>query len=361
MNTNKRYNSILQNKNYESHWQVFDELSVAFNSLFQGQYFYKEQNNKTITKRNKSIDKKKASSQPVQNPHYDWGVSDKLCSYYDELISHTFYRSTATTKSVKTLKIKHKYKNRLVGWDAFDQMAPLHDEFISQQLKLLTPLLNKWDNLLVDFGGDPSHTNWKNFRPLRLSREEDWSDWLAFLIEKSITGQLAQQLFKNTHPPSFFSSPKLVLREDSHINYRADLIIEWKTDLYTHLEIKVGDRNLKKTFATSDEFRNKYRADVGQWENYILLLSSQMDDWEKVSSKNKSETVINSITWEEVAIALRRCLLSNETILWKSWAYGFIGAIEQLIIGFDMQQSTQKTQEKLTTKLNLLKRGLNDE
>ena len=57
---------------------------------------------------------------------------------------------------------------------------------------------------LKSFGGDPSgpdSPDWSRFRPLRLVREEDWSDWLAHLLEwvqvrldrRLTVGQLADQ------------------------------------------------------------------------------------------------------------------------------------------------------------------------
>ena len=52
--------------------------------------------------------------------------------------------------------------------------------------------------LLAQFGGDPTHQNWEALRPLRLrsqGREEDWSDWLAYLIQSSDTGTFSCILF----------------------------------------------------------------------------------------------------------------------------------------------------------------------
>src|SRR5262245_37323887 len=50
------------------------------------------------------------------------------------------------------------------------------------------------DQLLVALGADPSARDWTSFRPLRRDREEDWSDWLAQLIEESRTGRFAWAL-----------------------------------------------------------------------------------------------------------------------------------------------------------------------
>lgn len=50
------------------------------------------------------------------------------------------------------------------------------------------------DQLQHELGGDPSARDWTSFRMLRREREEDWSDWLAQLIEDSKTGCFASFL-----------------------------------------------------------------------------------------------------------------------------------------------------------------------
>ncbi|WP_157726629.1 hypothetical protein [Thalassotalea crassostreae] len=359
-NSNK--NNSLEQRNTLLSWFVYEELIGPYNAIepvgISKLYF-------TISTKTKNK-KNNKSSIPL-----GWKVFDQLGESYDELIDQQFYTPSSQTASQnKKRKLKKKPnlkkqsddKKQTVAWDVFDGIEVSHDALIEQELRLLTPLLKKWDNFLEQFGGDPTHTNWQQFRPLRLTREEDWSDWLAFFLETSTTGVFAHILFKDkADTPLKFAKPNQVLREDFHINYRADLILNWDNENYTHLEIKVGDRNLEKTFATSDEFRSKYRVEQDKWENFILLLSSQNDDWDNVSRKTKSLTIVTPITWDDVAIALRKSFFYSENIAWKSWAYAFIGAIEQLIIGFDIQQLAQKRRDNLATKLNILERGFKDE
>lgn len=247
-----------------------------------------------------------------------------------------------------------------LNWESFVSLKPYYNKLINSRYEQLLTALNKWNTILVAYGNDPTYYNWDNFRPLRLNREEDWSDWLAFLIEKSETGFFNTDLFKIN--PDFitnFSSPK-VDREVTVQNFRADLIIQWKNDNFTHLEIKIGDKNLKKTFETSRVLQQKYKIDDNNWNNYILLLNNQLNDWLKVEEQSKINTIVKAITWQDVSISLRKSLLTNENYTWKAWAYTFIGAIEQKLINYKGYKITEKPTENLDIKTEILEKALNN-
>jgi hypothetical protein len=80
-------------------------------------------------------------------------------------------------------------------WNAISQMqkgvrtalAPIRERFEGLQ--------ENWKHKLLPLCGDSLPRDWSDFRPLRVSREEDWSDWLAWLLKTSITGFLAEALF----------------------------------------------------------------------------------------------------------------------------------------------------------------------
>lgn len=85
----------------------------------------------------------------------------------------------------------------------------------------------EWDAALRDLDrGDPSAVDRTSFRVLRLEREEDWSDWLAELIEDSKAGSFAERFFGGARADSF--AIKQVHREVScYEGWRADIIVEW--------------------------------------------------------------------------------------------------------------------------------------
>ena len=256
---------------------------------------------------------------------------------------------------------KDSQKNKY-DWKSFNDLIPFHNAIIEKQYKQFSPLLEKWNTILKDLGEDPTLQNWNNFRPLRLSREEDWVDWLAYLIEASTTGIFAKELLQIKNIRNY-TNPKKVLREDIFKNYRADLIIQWKNKNYTHIEVKIGDPNLIKTFPTSELFQNKFKVDDPNWTNYILLLSSQLPEWDYINENEQSQTIINAITWEDICIALRKSLQNDELVTWKVWAYTYLGAVEQLLIGYPgyLLNKNLKPKENLDKKLLILDKSLDHE
>jgi hypothetical protein len=74
-------------------------------------------------------------------------------------------------------------------WNAVITLAAAFRRFNEAYLSTVRALVARWDDALHGVGGDPLRENWARFRPLRRSREEDWSDWLAYLLESSRTGR----------------------------------------------------------------------------------------------------------------------------------------------------------------------------
>lgn len=214
------------------------------------------------------------------------------------------------------------------------------------------------DEKLNEFRGDPLNFDWEqDFRPLRLSREEDWSDWLAFLIKRS-DGHFITHLF------GFAKTPEVVLREYVAENARADIVIKWENEPGgTHIEVKIGDPNLEKTHDTSTSIRNQM-PEITEWEDYILLLESQLDYWCIVDNKNSDKGVrITSKTWTDVSIAIRKCLYEqSEDLLWRSLAYAFTGCIEvKLHNGISIPGIlSDRPRQSIYSQINILTRSLQD-
>lgn len=242
-----------------------------------------------------------------------------------------------------------------MNWNDFDFLINLFNNVCSSKYNELLPLIEKWDELTKHIGKDPTHINWNKFRPLRLNREEDWSDWLSFLIENSEYGEFSKDLLGI----QITEKPIEVEREVTCSSYRADIVINWHNNYYSHIEVKIGDENLIKTYDTSLKLEEELLNST--WTHFILLLSSQLSIWDDIDHSNFGNIKINSLCWEDVAIALRKALLGKENLNWKVWCYSFIGAIEQKLIGFKGHLLDQKPREKVDTKLEILKKSLNHE
>jgi hypothetical protein len=244
-------------------------------------------------------------------------------------------------------------------WEVIDGFIAAYTDVFEEHYSKLGRLLNEWDQVLESFGNDPTHIDWSHFRPLRLTREEDWADWLAFLIEQSRTGTLAYSLFhEEGMAPDNYVLPQAVEREVSHGEYRADLIIKWRSGCRAHIEVKVGDENLQKTFATSRVMRLAYGQSPENWSNYILLLSHQLPDWHEIQRDDVGEPPVTVLTWIDVSIALRKALLSQENVMWKAWAYCFLGCIEQILVGYPGHRFRNRPVERLDAKIDILSKGM---
>jgi hypothetical protein len=225
----------------------------------------------------------------------------------------------------------------LPSWEAVVHLGKLASATLYKRSEFRANLVDAYDERLRDLGGEVMRQNWSAFRPLRLSREEDWSDWLAFLLQSSSTGELASQLFRDVgeldaaplaHPD--------VGREEQTANggRRADLLIRWRDGGTSHVEVKIWDQAFEKTFDTAAALRTEYA--VNEWRgDFILLPEESMDAW-AVSAESMAPTFgfsVQAITWRRVAISLRRCLWARrEPLTWLAWAYALCGSIEQFIL-----------------------------
>lgn len=191
----------------------------------------------------------------------------------------------------------------------------------------------EWDTALRDLDlGDPSAVDRTLFRVLRRKREEDWSDWLAQLIEDSKAGLFAERFFGGGPSDSF--AIKRVHREvSSDEGWRADIIVEWKDSSYTHVEVKVGDPNLDKTFDTAVDIQQRFHGQRRRGD-FILLLPEQGDDWDqKCRLTPDLGKRISALTWIDAARAFRFALREGgESPAWRVWAHAYCGAIEQQLL-----------------------------
>ncbi|MCB1139168.1 MAG: hypothetical protein KDK23_10455 [Leptospiraceae bacterium] len=219
------------------------------------------------------------------------------------------------------------------SWSIFDTLLTPLSSVHQRKIQSLNSLRKEWDAALDDMGGDPSQVRWDRFRPLRLRREEDWSDWLAFLLAESRTGSFAFNLFRLAgFAPDDYSNPVRVEREVTAMGFRGDIVAEWSTGFFSHIEVKIGDENLEKTRATGKALMALYGHRVREWTDFILLLEQQIPDWESLQQHSRAN--IRLISWNDLARALRADLLrASEPIVWRVWAYSFLGAVEMKLLG----------------------------
>src|SRR5690606_38539494 len=124
--------------------------------------------------------------------------------------------------------------------------------FVDGQLAEFQPELKIWNRQLkqAGFACDPCLRDWSTFRPLRMSREEDWSDWIAHLIETSTTGVFchsllnlpglrAQDFVKPAVERETYFKGKSSKTDVKNKSRKTDIIIELANKYILHLEIKL--------------------------------------------------------------------------------------------------------------------------
>jgi hypothetical protein len=194
-------------------------------------------------------------------------------------------------------------------------------------------LLAEWDALLRDAGEDPSRRDWNGFRPLRLDREERWSDWLAHLLETAHTPVLAARLF-GRDGQGRYKAPT-VYRERGAGLGRADLVVRWHDGHRSHIEVKIRDPNLTKTFKMCAWLQHHIGG--AKWSHFILLPEKRFEEWEQLAKRPRRPHLrhieVQLIGWRDVAVALRQALLHENDPSWRVWACSFCGSVEQKILG----------------------------
>jgi len=214
-------------------------------------------------------------------------------------------------------------------------------------------LKHKWDLRLGPLGGNPTTLRFGDFRPLRLGREEDWSDWLAWLLRTSETGAFAEVLFGQHMDHGSRFAAQEVEREKPTEDRRADIVVSWESGQRTSVEVKLEDSQLEKTFDTAKELRG--RDPKSTWCHFILLPDERTPDWYAVASDRSGDEEIHAVPWSDVVVGLRRCLWNKrESLVWRTWAWTFCGAIEQRILRLSEPDKLPSVEAKLQMALKWL-------
>lgn len=219
------------------------------------------------------------------------------------------------------------------GWSAATSLVRAARSEFGRNLGALTPALARSDRVLARLGGDPARRDWRTFRPLALRREEDWSDWLAYLLEGSRTGVLGATAFGGD--PGRWARPARVLREWTLGGCRADLAVELTGEEWVHVEVKVGDEAFRKTYDTGAALRVELGPGA-RVSDVILLLAPALDAWDDDTRAHRRSFAfeVTPVTWRGVALGLRRSLArGGEEPWWEAWAFGFLGCVEQVLLG----------------------------
>jgi len=254
---------------------------------------------------------------------------------------------------------KARQVSKKPDWDSADVISDALQKAAAQIQERLDKTLARWDIKLDQLGGDPQRYEWQHFRPLRLRREEDWSDWLAHLLATSKSGQLGYKLFREivgSKRQGDFSRPE-VEREVVVGNRRADIVLVTGDRVGIHVEVKIWDRQFEKTAETSalvaDVFVSNRSPPVTVWHNVLLVPEDPKESI--VPDEHHPEVEIKPMVWARVASSIRAILAGAdsdaEEISWRVWAWSFVGCIEQTILGFNATMLRREQSPSLALRL----------
>ena len=232
----------------------------------------------------------------------------------------------------------HSRRRRQVDtWRWFDRLIELTYAHEQSRADPLKALWSRCEEGLPEFLlPDPAREPWATFRPLRLSREEDWSDWLAHLILTSPDGALHRALFGTEIGDLVRVHREIEVAFEG--TARVDLLVEG-ADGTLHVEVKVGDPHLGKTWPTALALRqgdiqaNLGSPVVGDWlllqeASWIHEGQPYRDRWD-----TKYGITVDVLTWRQVGIVLRRLIRQADKVgTWLVLARAFVGAIEQTLL-----------------------------
>ena len=85
-------------------------------------------------------------------------------------------------------------------------------------------------------------------------------------------------------------------------HYRSDIIVEWTEPMLgIHVEVKVGDPHLEKTWAEAQHLQLTYG---GTWHHFLIVLPEQRLEAERMKKANEPpngvEPSVRVITWKDV-------------------------------------------------------------
>jgi hypothetical protein len=228
-------------------------------------------------------------------------------------------------------------------WDGYaTQQAPA----LEQLRNLLTAVRDRWRAGASVFDADPLTANWQASGPaagpLRSTvDEEDWSQWLAHVLQSSSGPFVTALLELPEHAPE--TVRREVVFSDADTTRRIDILVEYP-EAAVSIEVKNGDTNYGKTPETARLIEQESGRD---WTHVLLLRRRNRaqlehtfgdrlvaEEPQRPRIESEAAPPVEVCYWEDVSHALRRMLTGGHEpdSHWQASAYLFVTLIEQRIL-----------------------------
>ena len=239
--------------------------------------------------------------------------------------------------------------NRKESWAIFDELEPSYRGYLRKLTEnartlnqAFTSAVWKKIGFISAFRESQSSYSWLDFQPLRKSqsKEPDYSDWLAFIMRTAPSGLFSHEILGQFEKHASWE-PENISREETTEGYRSDLLIYWQEKHVTHIEVKIGDLSMRKTFDEAVKIRQRFKKENKSTSHFMLILDNQKTQWDaelnqsaNIKTLSQEGLRIETLLWSDIAVALRKTFskVANEKsdifIVWAVWAYAFLNAIE---------------------------------
>ena len=217
-------------------------------------------------------------------------------------------------------------------WNAVGRMAASAKCLLTGDIRALEAQLDVSNRALAPLV-DPFSMDFGLHRWLARTREENYSDWLEYVVMQLETPELVYGLFQLAPPPNVRARmPRTVVREfsvengDSDHSGRLDLIVRYPGACPLVVEVKI---------ATAEESYTAkqvgYAASFGECTKVLLVTDAV---------EQLSDGGFEIRLWLDVAKQLRRAvrgICEERGIVVAAMILAFAGAIEQNLCGFPAQ------------------------
>ena len=225
-----------------------------------------------------------------------------------------------------------------VDWTPASEMISAAERDAAASQRILDDLLATSSRRKFPRLGDPLDVDFGAHRWLRDSREEAWSDWLAWILQLNRDTRQVLKLF-GLKPTLVTAGCCEIERERSTQNGRLDLVLHF------------GDATLvvevKKASEVGDDQLSRYDAWLKKASSSLGLVLLAIDEPENLTTKGW-----RFCSWESVSTGLRTwavAWLRQGRVIEAALVLAFCGAVEQNLLGFGSRLNAPKAARYLET------------
>lgn len=209
---------------------------------------------------------------------------------------------------------------------------------------------NRWEPFLFDLSEHPS---------LKNAREERYSDYLVWILDRF--GQHTQWLSEllKIKNPDFIAkhegkNPDVrreVPVDEGHVGQsgRADIVLLYQ-DVCIDLEVKITDAesaDLEKNDGYRNSFERLYPKTKYKHFHRLLVTSAREEYYNKKG--DDCDEWYHPITWKDVCLQIRDLIHERKAVenaLFTGTVLGFVGSVEQILLGYRFVEGERYTDRK---------------